>query len=487
MINFTPVLLCGGVGSRLWPLSRKEYPKQFLKIFKSDLSLFQMSLLRIANLRSNKVTFKDIIIVCNDSHRFLVLDQFEELNIKELKIHIILEPTSKNTAPAATIAALYIENNHLPSLMLVSPTDHEYSSNFKFKKLITQLLITSDDKSFLLAGVKALKPNNKYGHILGIKSDNEFFKVKNFVEKPNLTVSKKLINASDSNCFFNAGIFVFKSKLWIDAISKFEPKLSKNCLNVFSKLFKDNYFTKLNIADYKKLKSISIDYAVMEKLIFSKYNLFLLSIDKSGWKDMGSFEQLSSIFSTDKEGNNYQGNFCSDNAKNNLIFTDNQTIILSNVSNLNIIQTGNIILISDKNKSVDKKIYEYFNSAKAISKYPDLNDNIKEYRPWGWYRTLKKGHGYKIKEIQVNPGKSLSMQYHFHRSEHWVILEGTATVNVGKDIHILKKDQSFYIRKKQKHMLCNNHKKILKIVEIQSGDYLEEDDIVRLEDKYGRS
>ncbi len=470
-----PVILCGGEGTRLWPLSRKSFPKQFLSIN----NLHEKSLLQ--NTQKRLEGLKDLIapiIICNSAHRFIVAEQMREINSNPKSI--ILEPFGRNTAPAILLAAFKsLETEANPHLLILA-SDHQIKNEKKFRDMIEIAKTYSTDNKLVTFGVIPTSPETGYGYIQSEKpfNKNNFMgiKISKFVEKPNLNKAKELIK--DSSFTWNSGIFMFKAKSIINEIKNICPEIYKVCKETFIKSEKDLDFLRLNEESFRCCPNISIDNAVMEK---TKKGI-VIPLDAE-WSDIGSWKSLWENSDKDDNGNVIKGNVIFEKNKNCYLRSENKLLVSLGVKNLVIIDTGDVTLVADKNESENIK--------KVVK---DLQDkNIEEavlhkkvYRPWGFYLSIAKGKRFQVKIIHVKPGEKLSLQLHHHRAEHWIVVKGTAEVDISSKVTIMSENESTYIPLGTKHRLSNPGKIPLEIIEVQSGTYVCEDDIVRFEDIYGR-
>ncbi len=471
-----PVILSGGSGTRLWPLSRENYPKQFLNLGQKDrLSLFQQTQERLKNFNF----IDQPIIVCNEDHRFLASEQMKQIHIRPKAI--LLEPFSRNTAAAVTIAALKaLEESNNPTLLIL-PADHKIKNIEKFKNAIQLGSDIASEGKLIAFGIVPLYPETGYGYI---ESSSEFNlqemkvqKIKRFIEKPNLETAKFFLKSK--NFTWNSGIYIFKAKVFLDEVKKFEPKLLKNCKESISKKYLDLDFQRLYADSFQKCSNISVDVAIMEKTTLGN----VIPLD-AGWSDIGSWNSLWDFEEKDPLDNVKNGNVFTSGVKNSYLRSEHRLVVAIGVENLIIIETGDIVLIANKNSSQDIKFLVNQLSEKGLL---DDNLNIKIYRPWGYFTTVAQGKEWKVKKIKVKPGESLSLQLHFHRAEHWVIVDGIAEVEIEGKKSYLEKNQSVFVPKGSKHKLSNPGNSSLIIIEVQSGDYLGEDDIKRFQDNYGRS
>ena len=471
-----PVLLCGGSGTRLWPYSRQSFPKQFLTLNFTD----KKSLLQKTQLRTRNIHFiEDPILICNDEHRFIVAEQMREINVAPKSI--ILEPFGRNTAPAITIAALKsLESYEDPNLLILS-SDHQIENEEKFADVINEGFKHSNIGKLVTFGIVPTSPQTGYGYIKSQKPlcEKSFngSKIDSFVEKPDKNTAENLIK--DSRFTWNSGIFLFKAKSILEEIQVFCPEIIKYCELSLNKNLFDLDFQRIDEKVFKDCPSISIDVAVMEKT----RNAFVLPLE-AGWSDVGSWDFVWDISDKDLDGNVIEGNVITKNTKNSLLLSqDNRLITAIGLEDLVVVETSDAILIAKKAESQKVKNIVEILKKKNISQGVE---HQKCYRPWGTYKSLVKENKWQVKLIEVKPGEKLSLQKHKFRSEHWVVVSGVAKVEIDGEIMILNENESSYIPLGSKHRLSNPGKENLKIIEIQSGSYLGEDDIERFQDNYGR-
>ena len=470
-----PLILCGGSGTRLWPLSRESYPKQFLSIQKEDkFSLLQNTIQRISTLKN----IKKPILICNEEHRFIVAEQMRELNINDFII--LLEPFGRNTAPAITLSAIKsLEIEEDPTLLVLS-SDHDIKNVEKFLAAVEIGLKFAEKKKLVTFGVIPKSPEIGYGYIKATKPFGdkiEGFPIESFLEKPDFKTAQKLIK--DNKYTWNSGMFMFKAREIIKEINKFSPGILTSCKKTIDKSKFDLFFQRLDKVSFEKCESISIDVAVMEKTSRG----IVLPLD-AGWSDIGSWESVWEASNKDLEGNHTDGKVILENTKNSYIRSENRLIVGLDLNDLIIVETRDAILISNKKSS--QKVKNVVQNLKK-NKIPEGNTHTKIYRPWGHYLSLVEANRWQVKLISVKPGEKLSLQMHHHRSEHWIVVSGTAKVEVDEKVAVLSENQSVYIPLGSKHRLTNPGKIPLKLIEVQSGSYVGEDDIVRFEDFYGRT
>lgn len=469
-MKIIPVILAGGAGSRLWPISREQHPKQYLKFFGNN-TMLQETILRLKGLKN----VVDPIIVCNTKHRFLVAEQCQQ--IKVINPTIILEPLGKNTAPAITAASIYALEKNKNSILLVLSADHVIKNIKNFHHAIRIAKIEAEQDKILTFGIVPTNANTGYGYIkINKNNKSKFFKVEKFVEKPDIKSAKKYIN--EGNFLWNSGMFMFKSQVLIDELTKYAPSITNSVFDSYNNSKQDMDFIRLDKIAFEACPNNSIDYALMEK---SK-NVFLVPLN-AGWSDVGSWSTMYDVNSKDKDGNVIKGDVILKETSNSLIYSPNHFISSIGIDNMIIVHTPDATLIAHKDKA--DEIKSIVSSLNEKDRY-EAHSNRKVYRPWGWYDSLQLGKNFQVKRLNVKPAGKLSLQKHFKRAEHWVVITGTATVVNGDKQFELKEGQSTYIAVCSIHSLENKTDEKLEIIEVQSGSYLGEDDIVRYEDKYGR-
>ena len=471
-----PVILCGGSGSRLWPLSRQSFPKQYLSLDSEDnKTLLQKTQLRMQGIKN----IDDPILICNEEHRFIVAEQMKEINIKPMSI--LLEPFGKNTCPAialAAIKALSIANN--PNLLIVS-SDHDIQNIENFVKSVELGMNFCNKDKLVTFGVIPNTPETGYGYIEAEnpldKENIKGEKIKKFLEKPDLITAKKLIK--DNHFAWNSGIFLFNSKVILDEINKYNPTITKFCKDSLKKTFIDLDFQRLSREPFSKCPNISIDVAVMEK---TKKGV-VLPLD-AGWRDIGSWDAVWEASKKTQEGNFVKGNIISENNNDCYLRSENKLLVCMGLKDLIVIDTNDAILITNKRESQNiKNIVDNLKRKKI--KEGILHKKV--FRPWGNYESIAEDERWQVKLITVSPGNQLSLQMHHHRAEHWIVVKGTAKVQINDKELILGENQSTFIPLGSKHRLINPGKIPLILIEVQSGAYLGEDDIMRFSDNYGRS
>jgi mannose-1-phosphate guanylyltransferase len=464
-----PVILCGGGGTRLWPLSRSFYPKQFLNLV-NESSLFQETILRLPK------SLNKPLVICNEDQRFLAAEQLRQIKIKPNGI--ILEPVGRNTAPAITLAALKLMTEIDDPLLLVLSSDHLIQDITAFHESINIAEKLAMDNKLVTFGILPDKPETGYGYIKVDKSEpGKYFNIKSFEEKPNKKDSQNYIDSG--NYLWNSGMFMFKSSIYLNEIEKFEPGIFKACKKSLKKEFHDLDFIRLDNDEFIQCPNKSIDYAVMEKTEKS----IVVQLD-AHWKDIGSWDALFDSKNKDAGGNVIEGDVILDNVSNTFAYSTNRLVTATGVSNLIIVDTPDALLVT--NKDSVQNVKNIVNKLKN-SKRPEIENHRKVFRPWGYYDSIDNGSGFQVKRILVNPGAKLSLQKHKHRAEHWIVVKGIANITFKDKVFNLSSNQSTYIPKGEIHRLENKEKIPLEIIEIQTGMYLGEDDIIRLEDDYQRN
>ena len=477
--QFVPVILSGGTGSRLWPLSRKSYPKQFL-LSNSKNTLFQESIQRAFLVQNNYFELKELLITTNESYRFIVSDQLR--NIEKINYSLLLEPEGRNTAASLTLAALHSVRNGDDPLLLVMPSDHLVEQNDKLSKILRDAINSSLDGGIVLLGATPSRAETGYGYINFDNYEGKFSEhiVKEFIEKPDQLLANQFFKAQ--GYLWNCGIFVMRASLWLDAIKLFDYEVFDTASRSYYSKTTDGFFVRPNADIFKKITPTSIDYAVIEKCTSSMIKLKVIPINV-GWNDQGSWETFWRYAEKDKNNNVIYGDVLSENTNNSIIYADKRLVVTSGLSNIIVVETADAILVMDMSKS--QSVKSLVDILKNNKRY-ETDSHCREIRPWGWYENIDLGERFKVKRINVSPNSSLSLQKHEHRAEHWIVVSGQADIQCGEEKFKLLPNQSTYIAKGMKHRLSNNTKKNLDIIEIQTGNYLEEDDIFRYEDEYNR-
>ena len=465
-----PVILSGGSGTRLWPLSRKLHPKQFIELM-GKTTLFQEAVLRLPESIENP------LIICNEEHRFLAAEQLRKIN-KEPK-NIILEPVGRNTAPAIALAALKSIKESEDAILLVLSADHLIQDMDKFHQAIALATKQAEQNKLVTFGIAPNKIETGYGYIkANISKNKNYYDIDEFVEKPDYKTAKKYVDSG--GYFWNSGMFMFKASVYLSELEKYEPEILSACQKSCQTEFYDLDFIRLNEQEFLKCPSQSIDYAVMEKT----KNASMVILD-ANWNDVGSWTALWDSQVKDNDDNLVVGDVILDKVSDTYVHsTSNRLVSVIGLSNLIVVDTQDAVLVTNKEHAQDVK-----NIVEKIKKSGRLesDQHRKIFRPWGYYDSIDRGEGFQVKRILVNPGQKLSLQKHNHRSEHWVVVKGKAQVTCGEKTFQLIENQSTYISLGKVHRLENIEDTPLEIIEIQTGSYLGEDDIIRIDDDYERA
>ena len=474
--NIIPVILCGGSGTRLWPLSRESYPKQFLNInAQSTKSLLQQTQERISNLEN----VSPPILICNQNHRFIVAEQMREIGIKPKAI--ILEPSGRNTAPAVTLAALKSQEIKKDQILLVLSSDHLIHDNKEFIKSIKYAVELAQKDRLVTFGVIPTSPETGFGYIESADELNiekcEGSDIKKFVEKPDRETAEKFI--LDKRYSWNSGMFVFKAKTIIEELKKLAPDVYSSCEKAIKNSKKDLDFLRLDETTMLQCPAVSIDVAIMEKTKIGS----VVPLDAE-WSDLGTWDSLWKNQIKDLKGNLSQGKVLLKDVKNSIFRSEGRLMVGLGVNNLVAIETDDAVLIMDKDESQEVRSLVNLMNEKG---FIEGSEHKRGYRPWGSYLCIANSENWLVKFIEVNPGASLSLQSHKFRAEHWIVVKGTACVRIEDRKTILNENQSTFIPLGALHQLSNPSKSKLKIIEVQSGTYLSEDDIERFDDMYGRA
>lgn len=471
-MKITPIILSGGYGKRLWPLSREYTPKQLIPLT-TKKTMLQETIMRLSDIKG----INPPIILCGNEHRFIVAEQLREINIKPTAI--ILEPEGKNTAPAIALAANYLKKFNDDSMMLILPADHIIKNLKEFSRLILISTKYVNKKNLVTFGIKPNVPETGYGYIeKGKKIEEDYaFKIKTFTEKPNLQKAKEFVMSE--KYLWNSGMFAFKANVYLNELKKFRPEIYKKTLTSISKSFIDLDFLRISEKDFLSCPAESIDFAVMENT--NKGVILNSNID---WSDVGSWSSLSSVSKKDTLQNTKIGDIFTYKTRNTYIRSTDKFTAALGLNNLIIVNTKDALLICDKNNAQDVKlITDFLKNKKRVEQL----HHRKVFRPWGDYESLIKEKNFQVKNITLKKNSQTSLQVHKYRAEHWIVVKGKALVTVDDKEIILKKNESIDIPIKSKHRIKNIGNSELNIIEVQTGSYLEEDDIIRIEDNYGRT
>ncbi|MGB4584319.1 MAG: mannose-1-phosphate guanylyltransferase/mannose-6-phosphate isomerase [Rhodoferax sp.] len=478
MINITPVILCGGSGTRLWPLSRTGFPKQFLCLTGHE-SLFQQAALRLANLASPEISVAAPVIVSGEDHRFLASEQLRETGIGLGQA--LLEPVGRNTAPALTLAALAAIEAGQDPILVVTPADQTVARPAAFTTAMQQAIAEAATGSIVILGIQPDRPETGYGYIKTAVSPAPTLAVERFVEKPDAATAQTYFD--EGGYYWNAGMFVLKASVWLKALGQFRPDILQATQQAWDKRSTDAAFIRPGKAEFTAIPSESVDYAVMEHCPGSVFPIKMVPLD-AGWNDLGAWDAVWNVLPKDDNGNAHLGDVLTTNSHNTLVHATSRLVSLVGVRDLVVIETPDAVLVADKSSSQDVK---HIVNALNASGREEHTLHRKVHRPWGWYDSIDEEGRFKVKRIQVKPKASLSLQMHHHRAEHWIVVKGTAEITNGEKTLLLTENQSTYIPLGEVHRLANPGTIPLEIIEVQSGSYLGEDDIVRFEDHYGRT
>ena len=478
-----PVILCGGSGTRLWPLSRSGFPKQFL-VLSGNQSLFQQAVARVNRLAAEGISVGDTLVVTNEEHRFLALDQLREL--PQINAQLLLEPAARNTAPALTLAALQAREGGNDPVLVVVPADQTIRDDQAFTSAMQNAVRAAAGGAVVILGIKPEGPETGYGYIqhhqaAGLYGD---CRVLAFTEKPDLETARAYL--AEGGYAWNAGIFVLRASAWLAALQHFSPQMLQAVSDSWAGRTMDDHhlanFVRPHPEQFKEAIADSVDYAVLERCPGAGVDIRMVALDAK-WNDLGAWEAVWQVGEQDADGNVAIGDALLTQTTNSLIHAGSRLVAAVGVSDLIVVETPDAVLVAHRSESQHVKsiVTQLKNSHREEHNLPR-----KVHRPWGWYDSIEAGERFKVKRIQVKPGASLSLQKHTHRAEHWVVVKGTATVTCENETLTLQENQSTYIPQGAKHRLANHGTEPLEIIEIQSGSYLGEDDIVRFEDNYGR-
>lgn len=500
MTPVIPVILCGGSGTRLWPLSRSGFPKQFLVLSEDGTgqSLFQQAVSRINSIGNAGIELGSTLIVTNEEHRFLALDQLRELS--NVRATLLLEPVGRNTAPALTLAAFEAKDSKEKledPILVITPADQTVQNVAAFTKALQSCVAVveadKDKQTIAILGITPNAPETGYGYIKTKSADskNTFgeLTVERFVEKPDAVTAKQYLD--EGGYFWNGGMFVLRASTWLSALKEFRPDIFGATETAWQARSQDEAtganFVRPDKALFESIPSESIDYAVIEKCAgdhsAAHFRVKMVPLN-AGWNDLGAWEAVWQVGKQDASGNVVNGDTLLTDTKNSLVYASSRLVGVVGLENVVVVETPDAVLIADRSKSQDVK-----NIVMQLDAHQREEKNLhrKVSRPWGWYDSIDEGERFKVKRIQVKPGASLSLQMHHHRAEHWIVVKGVAEITNGDKVITLTENQSTFIPQGQTHRLANPGKTPLGIIEVQSGSYLGEDDIVRFEDTYGRS
>ncbi|HEY2399435.1 MAG TPA: mannose-1-phosphate guanylyltransferase/mannose-6-phosphate isomerase [Steroidobacteraceae bacterium] len=469
----TPVILSGGAGTRLWPLSRELYPKQLLALT-GERTMLQQTALRLSGLAAASP-----VVVCNDAHRFLVAEQLRQLKMDTRAV--VLEPFGRNTAPAialAALAALKMADGEDPEL-LVLPADHVIRDVEAFQEAVRIALPAVQQGKLVTFGIVPSAPETGYGYIqrgTAAAAAAGLFQIARFVEKPNLERAQQFLQSGDY--LWNSGMFMFRASRYLQELEKFAPQIARVCRAAFDNAASDLDFMRVDARTFENCPSDSIDYAVMEKTS----DAVVVPLD-AGWSDVGSWSALHDACDSDRHGNVSRGDVISEDSNGNYLYAESRLVATVGLQDHVVVETKDAVLVAPKDRVQDVK--KLVTRLKEAGRYEhSLHREV--FRPWGSYDSIENGERFQVKRLKVKPGATLSLQMHHHRAEHWIVVSGTARITRGDEVFLLEENQSTYIPIGVKHRIENPGMIPLHIIEVQSGSYLGEDDIVRFDDRYGR-
>ena len=477
LISICPVIMAGGSGTRLWPLSRAGFPKQFLAL-SGETTLFQQAVERLMALEADDISVAQPVIVGNAEHRFMVREQLLEIDVDPL---IMLEPSARNTAPAMTLAALQASVGHADPVLVVSPSDQTIGDAEAFTEALQSAVRTAATGAFVILGVTPDRPETGYGYIRSDASAGSVARVAQFVEKPDAATAARYL--AEGHYTWNSGMFVVRASVWLAALEAFRPDILEATRASWDVRKENERFIRPSRAEFDHVPSESVDYAVLERCPGSAFDIRMVPLN-AGWNDLGAWDAVWMAADRDARGNASQGDVMIIDSDNTLIHATSRLVGAVGLQDVIVVETPDAVLVTDRSRSQDVK--------KIVAKLGERGRiehalHRKVHRPWGWYDSIDMGPRFQVKRIMVRPGASLSLQMHHHRAEHWIVVTGTAEVTCGEKKVLLTENQSTYIPLGEVHRLANPGRVDLEIIEVQSGSYLGEDDIVRFEDTYGRT
>jgi mannose-1-phosphate guanylyltransferase/mannose-6-phosphate isomerase len=477
-IDLQPVVIAGGSGTRLWPLSRSAYPKQFLALH-GNRSLFQQAALRLQALAAEDILVGGLCVVCNEEHRFLVLDQLAGLALPPATL--LLEPSGRNTAPAMTLAALNATAQGRDPVLVVTPADQSIGDAAAFTAGLQRAVRAAAEGAVVVLGVTPDRPETGYGYVRGKRAAHGEMRVERFVEKPDAATAQRYLD--EGGYYWNSGMFVVRASTWLRALREFRPDILSATEAAWAGRAVDASFVRPDKLLFQQVPAESVDYAVMEKCPASAgFDIRMVPLD-AAWSDLGAWDAVWQVSPRDADGNAVTGDALLHDTHDTLVHATSRLVGVIGLHDAVVVETPDAVLVADRRHSQDVKhiVGELQRSGRSE---PSLHRQV--HRPWGWYDSIDAGPRFQVKRIMVKPGASLSLQKHRHRAEHWIVVSGTAEVTNGDQVVLLAENQSTYIPLGQVHRLANPGKVPLEIIEVQSGSYLGEDDIVRFEDHYGR-
>ncbi|MCA0176636.1 MAG: mannose-1-phosphate guanylyltransferase/mannose-6-phosphate isomerase [Proteobacteria bacterium] len=474
-IDAQPVVMAGGSGTRLWPLSRAGCPKQFL-VLSGDQSLFQQATQRLLNARAADIEMAAPLIVGNAEHRFVALEQLREMG--QTEPWLVLEPAGRNTAPALTLAALQASEGGADPVLVVTPADQTVADGTVFTTAVQRAVREAADGAIVILGVAPDRPETGYGYI---RCDVDVFTVAEFKEKPDAQTAARYV--ADGHYYWNSGMFVLRASTWLKALAHFEPAMLKAVETAWAGRKVDGRFVRPDGEAFAAVPSESVDYAVIERCPGSRFPIRMVPLN-AGWNDLGAWDAVWQAGTPDERGNVTRGDALLQDCAGTLVHSSGRLVAGVGLTDVVVVETADAVLVADRSRSQEVKAIVKRLSDQGRGEHL-LHRKVE--RPWGWYDSIDMGPRFQVKRIVVKPGAALSLQMHHHRAEHWIVVSGTALVTRGRDKIMLSENQSTYIPLGETHRLENPGKVELEIIEVQSGSYLGEDDIVRFEDTYGRS
>lgn len=462
----------------MWPLSRAGFPKQFLCLT-GKASLFQDAVKRLMDFSGEGINVRAPLIVTNEEHRFLALEQLREIGVEPGAA--LLEPAARNTAPALTLAALAAVENGEDPVLVVTPADQTVADATAFNRAMDEAIRQAAEGAIVILGVTPDRPETGYGYIQAVVAPTPTLVVERFAEKPDEATARQYL--AEGGYYWNAGMFVLKASVWLQAIESFRPDIAATTRAAWAQRSSDAAFVRPGEAEFAAIPSDSVDYAVMERCPGGRFPIRMVPL-AAGWSDLGAWDAVWNVLPKDPHGNAHVGDVLATDSRNTLVHATSRLVALVGVQNLVVVETPDAVLVADRSRSQDVK---HIVNALQQQQREEHTLHRKVHRPWGWYDSIDEGGRFKVKRIQVKPGASLSLQKHRHRAEHWVVVNGTAEITCGDKKRLLTENQSTYIPLGEVHRLVNPGTIPLEIIEVQSGSYLGEDDIVRFEDRYGRT
>jgi len=478
-IDVLPVVMAGGSGTRLWPLSRLGYPKQFLAL-SGTTSLFQQAVQRVLALSDANLQTRAPCIVGNEQHRFLLLDQLRELKVEPSVV--LLEPAARNTAPALTLAALQATADGRDPVLVVTPADQTVTQTEAFVAALRLAVQRAAAGGIVILGITPIRPETGYGYVqAGAPQPTGHASVLRFVEKPDAATAARYL--VEGNYFWNGGLFVLRASTWLEALQAFRPDILDTTRSAWLASKTDHVFLRPGATAFGTVPAESVDYAVLERCPGSATPLEMVPLD-AGWNDLGAWDAVWQVAPRDAHGNASVGDALLHDSRNTLVHATSRLVAVIGLDDVVVVETPDAVLVTRRERSQDVK--QIVGRLERDGR-TEHTWHRKVHRPWGWYDSIDAGGRFQVKRIMVKPGGTLSLQMHHHRAEHWIVVRGTAEVTCGSQKTLLSENQSTYIPLGETHRLANPGKVNLEIIEVQSGSYLGEDDIVRFEDTYGRT